>query len=668
MLEQIDSNTATTANNQARSAPVDDSFGAHVKNAAQWLHSARYIYHSFAILDSLSSSYTMFKYFFDILVPTNDPTVLHDYIITPEGIAAIVIETVFLVGFSYLASLFDVEDEEEKAKLNMYQIMIVAAWPFCRDLIKGLKNAYKGFRSAVQVIGLFASLSLNFLIIPVGVTLGILAAVNRLMLRDIIERRKVMKKENENLLYEIMNDPSVMELAEGAVKFQKKPERYRGFVGAAIGGIFDGLYMYMGVLLLCALSPQVLIFLSAVCIIYTLSCIVVRIFEEHVFQMEIVVLQTKCEFNLVAKKIKAKHAELIKLTNDTTDDLKKINQLKEQLCELTDEFDTLRSMLIEQTRRTYGGAFLVGLKDGLFAYSALSSAIFVVVTILSLCSIACPPLLLMITVPIGLVFLAGFIINALVEHRNNLREQAQDIDNTYDSLMALKRIYDDNNEEKVCIVDDPDYIDDIKTGLNINETTKSPYPDSFEIGRSFFSGITKGQRWVEFAGNSLQVQDAGGQYRDSPILLGLVSISSAVFAVVLALRAFAKGFGKAPNKNENEGQATPNSAAPEPIPGPIPGPIPEPILEPRPELMPDLINNNVAVQAGVPDAEQGEINIDLLEEQKEWPDENPAEPAVTQPPAPTPSIIPSLPSMFFKPQQAPSVQPVQEVNDNQILI
>jgi hypothetical protein len=184
--------------NQAAIKPIDLVFilaiagriDAQSRLLAQQLDNSGLVYYGYAALDSLSSSYSMFKYFFDLCISSNDPDLMHEVMMTPSGIIAMVVESLFLVAFSVLAVKFDSEKEDS------YKKCIASAWPYFRDVMKGLKNAYKGWRSAVVAINLIGGVDIKSLIAPVGLLLGICAAANRFWLRGMVEDRKVMMTSN----------------------------------------------------------------------------------------------------------------------------------------------------------------------------------------------------------------------------------------------------------------------------------------------------------------------------------------------------------------------------------------------------------------------------------------------------------------------------------------
>lgn len=518
---------------------------------AHELHEQRYVYYFFAVFDSLSSSYSMFKYFFDLTSTSSDPNALHDFMLTPEGIAVIVVETVFLVSFSFLAALFDKEPDKDDDQKNKYMAFVASAWPYFRDLMKGLKNAFKGWRSALILLSLLSISNVHFLIMPLGIVLGILAAANRLMLRHIKDRRDVMKKTNNRLLAEIRNSELVTKWIrkryEELLMSQDDAECYRGFLGAVFGGVIDGLYLYVGVLSIAALSPQIILPLLVISGIYTLACVITRLYEEYQYQLKIQIVHTECIINLIMKQIESNYNELLLLQskkNKSLDDGYEIERLEKEIYQLIEEFDVTRSLLLERTTKSYGSAILSGIQNGLYAYSALCSVMFVVGAVLMLSSVPCPPLFLMIGVPMGLFFIVLFVVHSLVENYIYTRNLQEKIEQPYHELMRLKFEIEEQNEEQNSFLVHETFLACLRDGLNLDPSPQFFFQEWFEVIRSFFSGVAKGYKFVEFAGNPLQEPDDYGQYRDTPIMWILMGVSSAAFALVLTLRAFAKELGK----------------------------------------------------------------------------------------------------------------------------
>ena len=57
-------------------------------------------------------------------------------------------------------------------KKTSYKKFIATAWPYFRDVMKGLKNAYKGWRSTVIAINVIGNVDIKNLIISYWIGLG----------------------------------------------------------------------------------------------------------------------------------------------------------------------------------------------------------------------------------------------------------------------------------------------------------------------------------------------------------------------------------------------------------------------------------------------------------------------------------------------------------------
>ncbi|WP_298624287.1 hypothetical protein [uncultured Legionella sp.] len=511
---------------------------------AERLDKDRSIYYAYAVLDSLSTSYSMFKYFFDMFLATRDVDLIHNIMLTPAGIIAISLESLFLVGFSVCATHF------EKEKEDPLKQFIAAAWPYFRDVMKGLKNAYKGWRSAIVAISLIGGLDLKYLIAPIGLVLGIFAAVNRFWLRKMVEDRKIMMTNNAELLLEIKKLQSLTqeecELYLSQLKYQSFSTRSMAYAAVAAGGLIDGLYLYVGVLGLAALSSPWLSVMAVICSVYTVACIVTRLYEEYDFQLRLFITQTKCELLLIAKQLETSYERLLQLRNKvdkTIEDLIAIHALELETCQLINKFEDKRKLLAAQTTRTYFSAVLLGIKSGLYAYGALASTMFLVGSILILTGTAFPPAMLIGGVILGLVFMVAFSIFFLVSTYNHLNKKNNDGVRPYHELIYMRN---DLQNEQAFYLDADTFDQSIKDGLSFDSSPQFFFQEWFEVFRSLFSGFGKGKNFVGFAGNPLQELDENGHYQDSPIMHVLSVFSALFFGTVLALRALARGLGRTP--------------------------------------------------------------------------------------------------------------------------
>ena len=74
-----------------------------------------------------------------------------------------------------------------------------------------------------------------------------------------------------------------------------------------------------------------------------------------------------------------------------------------------------------------------------------------------------------------------------------------------------------------------------------------------EVIRSWFSGILKGKKEVEFLLNPLQQQDAQGTYQDTVFMYPFIALFAILYAFTFALKAIEKGFK--PPKEDDINQA-----------------------------------------------------------------------------------------------------------------
>lgn len=545
MTQKSDDNQALKPVDLVFILAIAGRIDAQSRILAQKLDKDRHVYYAYSVLDSLSSSYSMFKYFFDVFATDNSSDAMHDMMMTPGGIIAISIESLFLVSFSFLACHFDGEKEDN------YKKLIASAWPYFRDVMKGLKNAYKGWRSAVVAFGLIGNVDLKYLIAPVGIILGIFAAANRFWLRQMLEDRKRMMSANAELLVEIKklmslsHQESLSYLRQ--IKYQSRDTRDLSFLAVTAGGLLDGLYLYVGVLGLAVLSPHMLTALAIICVIYTIGCMITRIYEEYDFQQKLVITQTKCKLALTTKEMETSYARLLKLigkNNKNAQDLAELHDLQNEVLSLITRFEQERLLLNQQSTRTYLSAALLGVKNGLYAYGALASILFLVGSILLLTGAAFPPALLIACVTIGLVFIAGFTAHSLIMNYWHLNKKVEPAERPYSKLLEMKDRLKENQSDSLLSLDS--FQSSLKDGLFLDSSPQFFFQEWFEVIRSLFSGFGKGQKFVDFAGNPLQDMDDQGHYHDSPVMYVLAVGSAILFGVTLGLRALARGFGRPP--------------------------------------------------------------------------------------------------------------------------
>lgn len=534
---------------------VTGSLDAQSRMLAKWLHETAYVYALYGLLDGLSLSYSMVKYSFDVLVTKNDSSdLMHDWMMTPEGISTVSKFSVTLIGFSLLANIFSDKDE------NAFKRYIAISWPYVRDTLKGLKNAYKGIRSAFQAISVLSGQDLKSMIIPVGIVLGVISVVNRLFMRGVVvEPRKLMMGQNAELLKEIkafkLTEQDSLEAINaiaqacqeklGQIKSQTKTLRAFALLGASYGGVVDGLYLYMGAMGLAVLSPPAFLAMLIFSTLFTAAGIATRIYEEYDYQRKLVATAAQIELAVCGKELEVIFAKIQRVPTITaeTDIEKEIEKLKQQLDAKMKDFEAKRDVLRAQTTLSYTSAALVGLKNGLAAYGAVASVLFAIAIINTMVLAPFSAALMVVGITIGIVFLIGFLAHALINNYNHLHTQV-----THESPhhIGLERLLEDLKQNSIEVTKlEPAKVEKAVLGGEFVDSSP-PYTilEYSEIGRSIGSGAGKGGKAAEYMLNPLEEKDTQGHYHESPLMLIVAAFFATANAIVLGLRALARGLGR----------------------------------------------------------------------------------------------------------------------------
>ena len=646
---------------QCRRRDSDDTllgkFAAKNTDFAKKLHDTAYIYALYGALDGLSLSYSTFKYFFDILYtnsPLSSSDVMHDWMLTPAGIAAAAAESIAIIAFSLLANIYD-----NKKNQKQFERFIAAAWPYGRDMMKGLKNAYKGVRSMLLTTEMLGGQNLHAMIVPAGVVLGVISVVERLCMRKfVVEPRKVMMKNNSALLASIQGirfydelgggfsqynssvekfDESTCELFRKGYEYhlsadnqlqeknklyfkllddcleysvvdptgkiitaqidkktlqdkgcilksplnieqlkpymadilkitserehtyftlgiqsQTKGLRNAALLGEAYRGVVDGLYLYMGAMSITALAPPVFLAMAIFSVIFTVTCIATRIYEEWDYQRKLVETQAKIEMALCEKEIEAIFGKMQLLSRKQaaggsealipSDYDRKQKESTDLLVAKLVDFDSRKKYLRSQVLLSYTSASLAGLRNGLYAYSAISSLMFAVAMITAISSLSFPPFLVLAFGIAGITCLIGFLAHSLLTNYQHLKANPLEENTGRAKIDAIL------HEIKTNIIQvsnlKPSEIEGAILDDNFDQSPQFWFQEWFEVLRSFFSGVGKGQKSIDYTFNPLLEPDDKGHYQDSPIMLWFTLATATIYTVVLTLRAHARGFGR----------------------------------------------------------------------------------------------------------------------------
>ncbi|MFY7697764.1 MAG: hypothetical protein ACOVQX_02960 [Legionella sp.] len=532
---------------------------------AQEIEKSIWIYAIYGVLDGLSLSCSMVRYGFDILYTSTTNILasdqMHEWMLTFNGIAIVAAQSIIIITCSLLANIYSCSDSEKSS--DSLQSMIDASWSYCRDAMKGLKNAYKGTRSVVQIISFFSGLDLRQMIVPIGVVMGLFSIINRMFIRQLKETRKSFMKKNASLCTQAMEKKSIAqldalvstidELFAGQLVGISRTSLY----ASAYGGFIDGLYLFMGVLgVSSSLAPPVVILLAVLSVSYTLICMATRTFEEQEFQNKLIQSQRKLQLLISGKKIQQYVEEIsekvIRLGLHQYDDILE-NERRQLVLSLeaeTIQFKKQLELFNQLPRMTSLQAALSGLRDGLVAYSSISSLAVSIITLYSLFFTPISPALVIATVITGFVCLLMFMAYAVVYNEicqeTGEHQVKSELGNLLQTLETIKGSIDTFEKDKVTL-----QVKHVKNtaqatigNLLLEPVTPLLFPEWFEVIRSFFSGVTKGQKAVDFVCNPLQEKDDDGHYRDNKLMVAMTGIVAVIYSFSLAARAYVKGFSK----------------------------------------------------------------------------------------------------------------------------
>jgi hypothetical protein len=257
------------------------------------------------------------------------------------------------------------------------------------------------------------------------------------------------------------------------------------------------------------------------------------------------VIQTKCHLVMYSKQIQASYDELLLLEekkDKAPDDMMQIQIMRKELAELIEQFEKQRRLVQNQSNRSYFFAALSGMKNGLQAYGVLSSILFLISSFLIIASVSFPPAFIAVVVCLGLLFIAGFVTYALVNNYQHRHQQNNpDNENNYQQLLAMKEHL---GEPEIALLPIEQLDQSLTAGLDVKAGPVSFFQECSEVFRSLFSGLGKGQKFVDFAGNPLQERGADSHFHDTPVMYVLGTLSALLFGFILSLRALARGFGR----------------------------------------------------------------------------------------------------------------------------
>ncbi|MGQ3890744.1 hypothetical protein [Legionella sp. CNM-4043-24] len=537
---------------------------AYVRKLAKKLDKKEYLASSFGLVDgmniSISNLQSIFSYIYANSKSVSATDALHDWMMSPLGFALTAAETVTLVALSIIGNRKDSKNSQDDFKRN-----VALMWPYMRDVMKAWKNGGKGVRSLIQISNQLGNVNINSLIMPLGIAVGVLGAANRVWYRHIKDKRKKQLELHAAVLADIEKLDHIMTEEErlgfwDRVKDEKGLARMEGYTAAIIGGAVDSLYLYLGLLGLASLAGPVFVPLAVFCIVQSVCCIINRVYEEYCMQRDFLINRAEIDLAMFINErgpaIQKWFARLQTLSKEISGDVDQ-HLSDEQRQRLQDEFDETgaqldneiklftakRNHLLSLQPTSYLEAILIGIKNGLSAYSAYSSSVFFVATVLLIASAPFPPGLVIASVSFGIALLAIFVGLAVIQAYRHHKEMQAKKDSPDLKLCTMMAALKDPELVHAVRVESVESI--IGDGLVVDPSPQFFFQDWFEVIRLAFSGPGKGSKLTEYALNDFQQLDHDtGHYRD-PLFMQALSIVPAILCtIVLSLNGLVKGFGK----------------------------------------------------------------------------------------------------------------------------
>lgn len=189
----------------------------------------------------------------------------------------------------------------------------------------------------------------------------------------------------------------------------------RCYLSAFGAGVLDGMYFYFGSMFIAHLVPPLFIGMLVASVTLAFMYIICRMYEEYDYQLKLKITDTKAQYALCEIALD----KLVHELNEVTLELSKCNDeceihlLTQKQTKLTSSLENevkqnyirLRKLLYIQTVPGLDVVVIDGVRNGLGLQGILASTMFVVVAILALLHIPCPPMYVIGTAIAGLATL-----------------------------------------------------------------------------------------------------------------------------------------------------------------------------------------------------------------------------------------------------------------------
>ena len=520
-------------------------------------------YALYGLLDGMSVAYSTLKYGCDLLASSSSESreMIHTALTTPGGILAVTLESIVLVSFSIFANTVG------KSK-NDFRRYFATIWPYMRDSLKGMKNSYRGLKSALAVTSQLSGSDLKMLVMPAGIIIGVLTVINRIWIRNMRNKRKDMMSFNKALLKKILKAEEITRNDDGSendykkllkeIKRQSSSSKRFALYGASVfAGISDGFYLFMGMFTVASITGPLFTVLALICFAFVLINVVTRMSEEYEYQKKLEKTQLDCELALEGKILMQSISGLMKMRKEhflsgKVSDLLVDENYKKAL----DEYLQLKNSYLKKKQQrakiiepSLKRAFFEGLRAGLFAYGAIASIMFAASTLMLLTTLTFPPLVVAAVIFSGIVCMLGFTLYTTIQAYKKQKNQAELDKEANRGVTEEALIIKFENELKEDFFN-PNPIDNnhlqraFADTLVTDDSPQYHFQEGFEVVRSIASGLGKGQKTVEFTFQSMETQDTSGDYHETTFMVVTTCVMSLIYATCMGIRAIHKGFDR----------------------------------------------------------------------------------------------------------------------------
>ena len=322
---------------------------------------------------------------------------------------------------------------------------------------------------------------------------------------------------------------------------------------AAYGGFVDGLYLFMGLISLVTLSPEILITVAVISTVCMVACIFTRLQEEWEYDKLLRISEQKAQLTASIKQHQAELATVglltiqLKQTLDSSSNSQAKENLNKQLkkaeTRLDDTQSTIRQLhneLLSISSISTIEAVLTGLKLGLTAHGTLVCGLFAAAVIGKVFFAAILPQAVILACVILSIVITIASIQASVSYIDQYNKKLQAEGKTHYNIFqsVVDKIKNARDAYELSDIDNEAAFSAFCDGTPYLNWTLLSW---LEVLRSTGSGIMKGPKsvdffWLTFFDGSSQHD----QQHDHPALSLALVISLILCAFIWCLRALAK--------------------------------------------------------------------------------------------------------------------------------